>query len=69
VAHAARSPAEPEELAKSAELQYALTEVTYALLCLILLAELGLPAEVQQRVAVVEPLTIATAHFADATRP
>jgi hypothetical protein len=68
VAHAAKSRANPEELAKSAGLQYALTEVTYALLCVVLMAELNLPAGVQHRAASIEPFAIAAGHFADATR-
>lgn len=68
VAHAGKSPADQEDLAKSAELQYALTEVTYALLCVVLIAELHLPSEVQQRAASIEPFAIAAAHFANATR-
>lgn len=66
VAHAAKNPANPVELAKLAGLQYALTEVTYALVSIILMAELGLPVETQRRAASIQPFAIAAGHFAEA---
>jgi hypothetical protein len=48
VAHAAKNPADPAEITKLAGLQYSLTEVTYALVSVILMAGLGLPSETQR---------------------
>jgi hypothetical protein len=50
-AHAGKATADAEELATIAGLEHALTEVTYALLSIVLLAELSLPAHVQRRAA------------------
>jgi hypothetical protein len=69
VAHAAKNSADHVELVKSAGLQYSLTEVTYALLCIILMAELHLPSETQQRAASIQPFVIAAGHYAEAVKP
>ncbi len=68
VAHAAKNQTDTVELARSAELQYSLTEVTYALLSIILMAELHLPAETQRRAASIQPFAIAADHFAKASK-
>lgn len=69
VAHAAKRPISHVELGKSAELQYSLTEVTYAFLSIILMAELHLPAETQRQAASIQPFAIAAGHFAKAAGP
>jgi hypothetical protein len=66
VAHAANSPTERPELVKWAELHYALTDVTYAVMSIILMAELDLPVEVQRRAATTQPFILAAEHFAEA---
>jgi hypothetical protein len=66
-AHAGKAPASAEELARTAGLQHALTEVTYALLSIVLMAELSLPAQVQRRAASVQSFTIAAANYANET--
>jgi hypothetical protein len=63
-AHAGKAPAGAEELARTAGLQHALTEVTYALLSIVLMAELGLPAQVQRRAASAQSFLIAAANYA-----
>ena len=68
IAHAAKNPADTVELARSAELQYSLTEVTYALLSIILMAELHLPVETQRRAALIQPFAIAAGQFAKAAQ-
>lgn len=68
VAHAAKNPADTVELTRSAELQYSLTEVTYALLSIVLMAELHLPAETQRRAASIQPFAIAAGQFAKAAK-
>jgi len=65
VAHAAKTATGPAGLAKIASLQYSLTEVTYALLSIVLMAELQLPAEIQQRAAWIQDFVIAANHFAE----
>ena len=64
-AHAGKAPASAEELAKTAGLQHALTEVTYALLSIVLMAELSLPVQVQRRAASVQSFMIAAANYAN----
>ena len=63
-AHAGKAPASPEELARIAGLEHALTEVTYALLSIVLMAELGLPVNVQRRAASIQSFMIAAANYA-----
>jgi len=63
-AHAGKALANAEELAKTAGHQHALTEVTYALLSIVLMTELGLPAQVQRRAASAQPFLIAAANYA-----
>jgi len=48
-------------------LEHALTEVTYALLSIIVMAELGLPAQVQRRTAA-RSFMIAADNYANETR-
>lgn len=62
-AHAGKAPANAEELAKTAGLQQALIEVTYALLSIVLIAELRLPIQVQRRAASVQSFIIAAANY------
>ena len=69
VAHAGKAPARAEELAKTAGLQHVLTEVTYALLSIVLMAELGLPIQVQRRAASVQSFMIAAANYAKEIGP
>ena len=64
-AHAGKAPASAEELARSAGLHHALTEVTYALLSIVLMAELSLSAQVQRRAASVQSFMIAAANYAN----
>ena len=66
-AHAGKGPASAEELAKTAGLQHVLTEVTYALLSIVLMAELSLPVQVQRRAASVQSFMIAAANYANET--
>lgn len=63
-AHAAKAPSSAEELARTAALEHTLTEVTYALLSIVLMAELGLPAQVQRRAAAAQSFMIAAASYA-----
>ena len=63
-AHAAKAPASAEELAATAGLQHVLTEVTYALLSIVFMAELNLPAQVQRRAASVQSFAIAARNYA-----
>jgi ApeA N-terminal domain 1 len=66
-AHAGKASAGAEELVTIAGLEHALTEVTYALLSIVLLAELGFPAQVQRRAASAQSFMIAAANYAKAT--
>lgn len=65
-AHAAKTPASAEELARTAALQHTLTEVTYALLSIVLMAELDLPAQAQRRAASAQQFAIAASNYAQA---
>jgi ApeA N-terminal domain 1 len=64
-AHAGKAPSSAEELARTVGLQHALTEVTYALLSIVLMAELGLQAQVQRRAASAQSFMIASANYAN----
>ena len=66
VAHADGVPTDHAELVRWAGLCQALAEVTYALVSLVLLAELGLSAEVQRRAATNQDFLVAAKNYADA---
>jgi hypothetical protein len=64
VAHADNDSHGGEEPADRASLQYALTEITYALLSLVLMAEIGIPAQIQQRATFVTAFVYAALNYA-----
>jgi len=66
VAHADGAPIENAELVRWAGLCHALAEVTYALVSIVLLAELGLSAEVQRRAATNQDFMVAAKNYAEA---
>ena len=66
VAHASGNPGERSQLTRWAALQHALAEVTYALVSLVLLSELGLSAEVQRRAARIQAFGFAAKQFSQA---
>lgn len=64
VAHAEYGSQGSEGLADRASLQHTLAEVTYALLSLVLMAELGISAQVQQRATSVTAFVYAALNYA-----
>jgi ApeA-like protein/HEPN superfamily Apea-like protein len=66
VAHADGVPTDHAELVRWAGLCHALAGVTYALISIVLLAELGLPAEVQRRAATNQDFMVAAENYAEA---
>jgi hypothetical protein len=66
VAHADGVPTDHAELVPWAGLCHALAEVTYALVSIVLLAELGLPTEVQRRAATNQDFMVAAKNYAEA---
>ena len=64
--HADGVPTDHAELVRWAGLCQALADVTYALVSIVLLAELGLSAEVQRRAAMNQDVMVAARNYAEA---